>query len=155
MISLLYHLDANDILLLVIIKNVFTVDDKCLLEDKSYYYLWELALISKSKTKLRKTKVIREESFGEGLSTLGYPAVYGGIVLIDVGSTLPWVDWIVWEEKYKQASKWLHIFIFLDKDTNCVWMWYNLGMSNFCRSDFITVMDCHLELWAKINPFFF
>lgn len=79
MISLLYQLDTNDILLLVIIKNVFTVDDKRLLEDKSYYYLWGLALISKSKTKLRKTKVIREESFGEGLSTLGYPAVYGGL----------------------------------------------------------------------------
>lgn len=79
MISLLYQLDANDILLLVIIKNVFTVDDKCLLEDTSYYCLWGLALISKIKTKLRKTKVIREESFGEGLSTLGYPVVYGGL----------------------------------------------------------------------------
>lgn len=77
------------------------VTDKHLLGDESYYCLWELALISKIKTKLRKTKIIGEESFDEVLSTLGHLVKFclhyidirwsclWGIVLIDVGSTLP------------------------------------------------------------------
>jgi hypothetical protein len=48
-----------------------SVADKCLLGDKSYYCLWEFTLISKIKTKLRKSKVTREESFDEGSFTLG------------------------------------------------------------------------------------
>lgn len=50
---------------------MFLVVDKCFLGDKFYYCLWEFILISKIKIKLRKSKVIREESFDEGLFILG------------------------------------------------------------------------------------